>query len=139
MDECDALWAHLDVLVLHGSLWYDELNFDPTTDYLDRRRLSFSDWSFKVLVVRFQNGLRGDEKQVVELFLDVDPRDQPTFLTATERIEFIAGPKLVEEKFTKEVAKREKVGLSEFEKRIATLIVFVDEDGTERRLLENSE
>ena len=57
-------------------------------------------------------------------------------MTATERIEFSGRPTGVEEQFRKVVEEKEKVGLNEFERRIASLIVFVDEDGTERRLLE---
>ena len=133
LDDRGALWRRLDVLILQGCLWYDEVEV-PTTPSLDRRRLSFSDRSIRVLIVRFHTG-KGKE-EVVALFLDVDSADKLTFLIATERIEFIGGAKLVEEEFRKEVAKREEVGLSQFEKRIASMIVFVDEDGKERRLLE---
>jgi len=106
------------------------------------RKLSLSHWSFGVLVVRFDDAnvytqnWPSKSEAIAELFLDVDSEDQPTFLTVTERIEFSGGSELVEKRFRAEVAKREKVGLNEFERRIALLIVFVGEDGTERRLLE---
>ena len=121
-----ALRRNLDVLVFEGLLWYQDL----TTFH------SLSDWSFRVLVVHFHPAGRGDEERVVELFLDVHSEDQPDFLTTTERIEFSGGPTGVEEQFRKAVEEKKRVGLNEFEKRIASLIVFVDEDGTERRVLE---
>lgn len=60
-------------------------------------------------------------------------------MRGTERIEFRLCAKAVEEGFRREVEKRRQVGLSEFDRRVASLIVFVDEDGTERRLLEEVE
>jgi len=97
--------------------------------------LSLSNRSFRVLVVRFNPGVGDDEKLVVDLFLEVDPRDQSTFLVVTERIELRGGASL-EERFRERVDEKQKVGLSAFEERIASMIVFVDEDETERRLLE---
>jgi len=134
LDDPDAFWTSLEVLIFEGYLWYDEF-LVPITRALDRTRLSLSGWSFRVLVVRFHPG-EGDEELVVDLFLNVDPRDQPTFLIDTERIEFSGGAKGVEKEFRKAVEEKKKVGLSEFEKRIASMIVFVDEDGMERRLLD---
>jgi len=127
-----ALCRNLDVLVFEGFLCFQELlSFNSP-----RRKLFLSDWSFRVLVVHLHTGCGGDKETVVDLFLKVDQREQSTFLTATERVEFIGGPRVVEEQFRKAVEEKEKVGLSEFEKRIASLIVFVYGDGTERRLLE---
>ena len=137
LEDCGALWRRLDVLIFEGYLWYDKFIDLTTFDNLGRI-ISFSDRSCKVLVVRFHSS-RGDEDLVVELFLDVDLEDQPTFLIDTERIEFSGGAKVVEEGFRKAVEEKRSVGLSEFERRIASLIVFVDEDGTERRLLEEME
>jgi len=135
LKDCGALWRRLDVLIFEGYLWYDTISV-PKKFGGNRRRISLSDWSFRVLVVHF-NTDGGDEELVVDLFLNVDPRDQPTFLIDTERIYFSGGAKIVEKEFRKAVEEKKKVGLSEFERRIASLIVFVDEDGTERRLLED--
>jgi len=125
-----ALCRNLDVVMFEELLCFQSL--PPFNS--PRQKLSLSDWSFRVLVVRLHTG-RGDAEPVVDLFLKVDPREQSTFLTATERAEFSGGPRVVEEQFRKAVEEKKRVGLSEFERRIASLIVFVDEDGTERRLL----
>lgn len=102
------------------------------------RKLSFSDWFLKVFVVRSDRPVAGpgEDVKVVELFLGVGPVRQKTFLRGTERIEFRLCSKVVEEAFRKEIEKRRKVGLSAFKKRIASRIVSVEEDGTERRLVE---
>jgi len=134
LEDCGALWRRLDVLIFEGYLWYDETIDSATSGYLRRQIISFSDRSFKVLVVRFNIG-GGDEELVVDLFLDVDPRDQHTSFPATERIE-LRGSLSLEGRFRERVEKREKDGLSEFERRIASMIVFVDEGGTERMLME---
>ena len=135
LEDCGGRWRGLDVLIFEGYLRYDEEHLDPAMVHFPTR-LSLSDWSLRVLVVRFHPSRGGDEALVVELFLDVDLEYQPTFLTATERIEFRGRTRGVEEQFRKEVEEKEKVGLNAFEKRIASLIVFVDEDGTERWLWE---
>jgi len=136
---CGSLWGRLHVLIFEGYLWYDK-TLDPMTVGFGRRRLlSLSDWSFRVLVVRFHPAGRGKEKPVVDLFLDVDLEDQPTFLTATGRIELSGGPSGMEEQFRNAVEEKKRVGLSAFEERIASMIVFVDEDDTERRRLEEQE
>lgn len=71
------------------------------------------------------------------MFLDAPPTEKgETFLEGVRKVEFRTD-ETVEEEFREEVERRERVGtLNEHERRITSLIVFVDEDGSERRLIE---
>lgn len=72
------------------------------------------------------------------MFLDAPPTEKgETFLEGVRRVEFRTD-ETVEEEFREEVERRDqRVGtLNEHERRITSLIVFVDEGGSERRLIE---
>ncbi|KAL7410716.1 hypothetical protein BDY24DRAFT_399120, partial [Mrakia frigida] len=137
----DQIWDDLVVVTMEGSVWADEVSWEDmsTDEGIERANLALSTWSFKVLVVRFDASYdRWDEGRIVYLFLDPDPMDLEGFLRSTERVE-IRGGAPVEKEFRRVIGERREAGLSEFEKRIASLIVFVEEDGSERRLLEKVE
>lgn len=85
--------------------------------------------------------LEVNPKSAFELFFNPHPRvDRKDFLKDTERIEFRVGGKLagvLEEGFRKEVRTRMAAReLDAFERRIASLIVFVEKDGEKRRLMD---
>lgn len=132
----------LKTLTLDGTLWNDELPIE-TDGYIETS--SFADWSFKVLVVRMDSSkydslypplhIPNARKRAVELFFDNSLYEGGSFLERVERIEFRTDVKM-EDEFRAEVAERKKVGLRAFERRSASMIVFVDEDGRERRLLD---
>lgn len=157
--------AHLSTLVLWNPLserivdtdsqppsWSNLHTVVFDTVWLDRtyrghenigHEVSLAYWSFEVLVFELDPSAGVDEIEIVsEAFLS--PCSKPKskakeegFLRDTRRIEFrlsgeYAG--LFEEVFRRRL--EEKTGLTMFEKRIASLIVFVEEDGKERRLVE---
>lgn len=126
-----SLWTNLNKLVFRNTLWYDY-----------PKRLSFSDWSFKVVVVEVAPKMVVDTKTALSLFLEPSPKENVGFLEDVERIEFkIRGgfAREVEQNFRNDATRRKGRGLSELEKRLLPLMVFVGDDGVERKLLKGDE
>lgn len=134
-------WKDLQRIVFRGTLWFDENLFpgnpgDP--------RISFSEWSFRILVIELAFPQKVEDAiRALEVFLDLRPeRRTGDFPRSTERIEFrvcgqFAGE--FEKEVREDVERRVGRGLTAFEKRVASLMVFVGENGEERRLIEEQE
>lgn len=121
-------WENLERIIFRGWIWYDHV--------YGGKRLSFSNLSFKVLVVEVPCGSPNARvEEVVGLFLDPVSKKDGRFLEEIERIEFrLVGEFTsdIEHKFRVEVKKRVARGLSSLERRLLPLFVSVSEDGQER-------
>ena len=140
--------APLQTLTFSGAVWWDEVE-------KTKRQLSLCNRAFKVLVLDLRvspddgktdpdSDLEEDDAAYLN-FTDIilDPlRSSPSeagdFLPEVLRIEFRVGSKL-EEHLRGETKKYEQAGLSAIQKRILPLIVFLDDDGAERKLINETE
>ena len=125
-----------------SSVWRDFFLIKEDTDEVDHR-LALWDWPVEELVIDLsdQEGNEGTHADMTDIAMLLDPKtdlhDEPVELfTELRRIELRVVPAL-EGVLREETKKHERAGLSEAQQRILPLIVFVDKDGTETRLLED--
>ena len=144
--------APLETLTFTGAVLWDQVKYPGPASF---HRLSLSDRAFKTLVVDLRESAdnretdsyrKSDEEEEADLedaAIILDPlRSMPSqaghFLPEVRRIELRVGSKL-EGQLRTQTKKYEQAGLSVLQERILPPIVFIDDDGTERRVIEATE
>jgi hypothetical protein len=140
----DQIWPGLQTLRFCGTVWYD---YEETGNHDDasaiRKRVTFSEWSFKTLVVdikatRAHNSPQ--EERFFAVFLNAQHAEATdAWWPRMDRIEMRI-PNSLEEGFRRRLAEAQKAGpLARLQQRILPMVVFVDEDGTERKLISDDQ
>ena len=135
-------WKDLHTIHMRGALSYDHQDEDRVPFV---PRVSFWDWSFKVLALDLADKdedwmVRPGASRFFNLFLHpVGAEESSDWWRGLERIE-LRGPPELEAGFRIRLDEaRSTRPFAGLQKRILPMVVFIERDGTERRLIEENE
>lgn len=143
-------WSDLQSIRMRNLIWTDEVN---AIGEVGVKRIAFSNWTFEVLTLdltmmhkagtRLERNKRAAKEiaqTFFQFFLDpVDSEESGRWWKGLKRIELRVLPAM-EAEFRRRLDLATKaLPLAGLQKKILPLIVFVDDDGTERRLIEQTD
>lgn len=133
-------WKSLHTIRFVGSLYYHTI--EDWTNAPCIYRIAFSQWTFRVLIVEVPTDIPRVERgysytKFFDIFLrSVEDEESVPWWRGLERIE-LRTPNWVENDFRRLMLEVEKdTPRARLQSEVFPLIVFVDEDGVEQRLVE---